>query len=75
MKRYCSFNTIQSDGTSEYFTFDVTQISLLTHKENEGVHGTTTIAIGLATYNFSGIKNKSIFDGIQKIIQELDNTN
>lgn len=72
MKRYCSFNTIQSDGTSEYFTFDVTQISFLSHNESEGAHGRTTIQYGVSQYNFRGRNNKNLYDEIRNIMRQLE---
>jgi hypothetical protein len=60
------------NGEKEYFTFDVTQISLIRHNEREGAYGGTAIHCGASQHNFSGPNNKTIYDGIRNIMRQLE---
>jgi hypothetical protein len=60
------------NGEKEYFTFDVTQISLIRHNESKGAHGETAIYCCASQHNFSGPNNKTIYDGIRNIMRQLE---
>lgn len=74
MKRYYEFFS-STDSGKEYFTIDVTQVSLLRHNESKGAYGETIISWGIYSYNFSGCGNKTVYDEIRKIMSELETTN
>jgi hypothetical protein len=63
------------NGEKEYFVFDVTKISFLSHNESEGAHGNTTIHFGINQYNFRGRNNKNLYDEIRNIMHQLETTN
>lgn len=72
MKRYYDFFSTTDNGGKEYFVFDVTQISFLSHNESEGAHGRTTIQYGVSKYNFRGRNNKNLYDEIRNIMRQLE---
>lgn len=74
MKRYYEFST-STDGMKEYFTIDVTQVSLLRHNESKGAYGETIVSWGVYSYSFNGCGNKTLYDEIRKIMSELETTN
>lgn len=75
MKLYYDFFTTTDKGEKEYFIFDVTQISFISHNESVGAHGETTIRCGINSYTFIGCGNKTIYDEIRNIMSELATTN
>ena len=72
MKRYYEVPSTNDNGGKEHFIIDVTKISFLSHNENEGLHGSTSIYFGLSQYNFTGANNKILYDEIRKIMLQLE---
>ena len=72
MKRYYEFFSTTDNGKKEYFIIDVTKIQFISHNQNEGLYGNTSIYFGLNQYNFSGGNNKIVYDEIRKIMLQLE---
>lgn len=74
MKRYCKFSSTSPEGNITYYVIDVTQVSYIYHNEGEGDNGATYVVVGGERTKYLGVGNKTIYDSLVKLMDELETT-